>query len=149
MRAGARSSPPPGWVASPSRAAPTSPSPRSPESCPACGIGVRARREAAPPACPTLASLEWPEDPQRLPPPETPRRIPVRAAGGRLGSPATAEERGRRSWCRRCIFNGKMAISAQTCGAARLVPALCSPVILCLVLSAPVADGFSFPQQYT
>ncbi|XP_044307179.1 voltage-dependent calcium channel subunit alpha-2/delta-2 isoform X2 [Varanus komodoensis] len=43
-----------------------------------------------------------------------------------------------------------MAISAQTCGASCLVPALCSQVILfLLVLSAPATDGYSFPQQYT
>ncbi|XP_054833437.1 voltage-dependent calcium channel subunit alpha-2/delta-2 [Eublepharis macularius] len=42
-----------------------------------------------------------------------------------------------------------MAISAQTCGASRLVPALCGQIILCLVLSTPAAEGFSFPQQYT
>nr|XP_028574520.1 voltage-dependent calcium channel subunit alpha-2/delta-2-like isoform X1 [Podarcis muralis] len=42
-----------------------------------------------------------------------------------------------------------MAFSAQTCGASCIVPALCSQIILCLVLSAPAADGYSFPQQYT
>ncbi|XP_072845920.1 voltage-dependent calcium channel subunit alpha-2/delta-2 isoform X2 [Pogona vitticeps] len=44
-----------------------------------------------------------------------------------------------------------MAMSAQTCGAScLLVPALCSQIIiLCLVLSTPAADGYSFPQQYT
>ncbi|XP_061473842.1 voltage-dependent calcium channel subunit alpha-2/delta-2 isoform X1 [Rhineura floridana] len=42
-----------------------------------------------------------------------------------------------------------MAFSAQTCGASCIVPALCSQIILCLILATPTADGYSFPQQYT
>uniref|UniRef100_A0A803TQ98 Uncharacterized protein n=1 Tax=Anolis carolinensis TaxID=28377 RepID=A0A803TQ98_ANOCA len=39
----------------------------------------------------------------------------------------------------------------QTCGggASRLVGALWSQLLLCLVLSAPAAQGYSFPQNYT
>ncbi|XP_019360729.1 PREDICTED: voltage-dependent calcium channel subunit alpha-2/delta-2 isoform X2 [Gavialis gangeticus] len=42
-----------------------------------------------------------------------------------------------------------MAISAQTCSASSVVPALCGHIVLLLVLSAPAADCYSFPQQYT
>ncbi|XP_025030151.1 voltage-dependent calcium channel subunit alpha-2/delta-2-like, partial [Python bivittatus] len=42
-----------------------------------------------------------------------------------------------------------MAISAQTCGASCLVRAACGQILLCLVLSAAAANGYSFPQQYT
>ncbi|XP_013915925.1 PREDICTED: voltage-dependent calcium channel subunit alpha-2/delta-2-like [Thamnophis sirtalis] len=42
-----------------------------------------------------------------------------------------------------------MAISAQTCGTSCLVRALYGQILLSFLVSAPSANGYSFPQQYT
>ncbi|XP_034296253.1 voltage-dependent calcium channel subunit alpha-2/delta-2 isoform X2 [Pantherophis guttatus] len=42
-----------------------------------------------------------------------------------------------------------MAISAQTCGTSCLVRALYGQILLGFLVSAPSANGYSFPQQYT
>lgn len=49
----------------------------------------------------------------------------------------------------RRAFNGNMAMAAPTGSAAPVAPALCGHLALLLLLAAPAAHGYSFPQQHT